>query len=797
MTADSPTPSPSFQDCTERAKRARQLGDHVQALKWLEKAQDLKPELASLLIEIASELRELGRFHESKKALDDALARNPALASAWAGLGYLARKQGDHITALAHFNQAFGLNPKHATIPVDIATELRELGRFDEALATLRALLETQPESVPAWIGLGQIARGRGERSVALEYFQKAMKLEPGHVLLPIHIATEQRELGRFDEALATLQALLETQPESVPAWIGLGHLARVRGESNLALEHYQKAIAIKPDHPTLPIEIATELRGLGRLDEAKRYLQQHREICDSAAIWHQLGQIALFEDNSDEALRCFEAGIQARPEWLPCYLGLINECLRLGHFDKAETILAQGLLAVSNPLRLETLRARLLKARGEFDAALESARQLTLSHTDDFECKRLLVELLTQIAGFDEAEGILNGVKASTLTQQFQLAMLQAQLARARYDIDIAERHLKLALHLNPREAPAHHLLSQIHLMRGDTQAANEPLKAAEDILSRHGSERNRQNAKGGLRHQFWREFRTNPFAERALLEACRLPLPEQPAAMLRILNNEPEHAGTAIALLVALNRNRAWDTHHPNARLGKTSPIPRRIIQFWDTPDIPEDIQRTMFSWPKACLGFEHQIFNDASAASFIRRECHRDVVKAFHMAGHPAMRSDLFRLAYLAVKGGLYADADDGCRHDIRDWLKPGYDLLLLQEDVGSIGNNFIAAAPGHPFILAALAEVTRNILRKQGDNIWFISGPGAWSVCFCRHHARQLENTSLPSAMLVQDFYHMQQRISMHLPRNYKQDVRHWLSVKAQQNTLFRFTLDRGN
>ncbi|MCF7995529.1 MAG: hypothetical protein K9L88_11885 [Chromatiaceae bacterium] len=36
---------------------------------------------------------------------------------------------------------------------------------------------------------------------------------------------------------------------------------------------------------------------------------------------------------------------------------------------------------------------------------------------------------------------------------------------------------------------------------------------------------------------------------------------------------------------------------------------------------------------------------------------------------------MRADLFRLAYLAVRGGLYADADDRCRHSLREWLAPG--------------------------------------------------------------------------------------------------------------------------
>jgi mannosyltransferase OCH1-like enzyme len=146
-------------------------------------------------------------------------------------------------------------------------------------------------------------------------------------------------------------------------------------------------------------------------------------------------------------------------------------------------------------------------------------------------------------------------------------------------------------------------------------------------------------------------------------------------------------------------------------------------------------------------------------------------------------------LFRLAYLYVKGGVYADADDMCRHPIAPWLEEGSSLILLQEDLGSIGNNFMAAAPGNPFIRAALDHVVANILEKQGDCIWFVSGPGVLSKLFCQVYIDDLRQCRLPYGVMIKDIYQMQQKISMHLPRSYKQDGRGWSSVNAASKPLF--------
>jgi mannosyltransferase OCH1-like enzyme len=243
-------------------------------------------------------------------------------------------------------------------------------------------------------------------------------------------------------------------------------------------------------------------------------------------------------------------------------------------------------------------------------------------------------------------------------------------------------------------------------------------------------------------------------------------------------------------MALLIQCRRHGVFDDDRPHSPpYAQNQIIPKTIVQFWNNPDIPPDIARLIQSWGR-CEGFEHLILNDQSAMVFIEAHCTVRVLKAFRMANHPAMRSDIFRLAYLAVRGGVYADADDLCRHDIGPILTPGFDLILMQENLASIGNNFIAAAPGHPCIDFILSTIVDLVLEKQGNNVWFLTGPGALSMGFCRFYRQQLGRARLPAGVRVVSVFQLYAFVSPHIPCRHKSDERHWNSERVRSRSLFR-------
>ena len=101
-----------------------------------------------------------------------------------------------------------------------------------------------------------------------------------------------------------------------------------------------------------------------------------------------------------------------------------------------------------------------------------------------------------------------------------------------------------------------------------------------------------------------------------------------------------------------------------------------------------------------------------------------------------------------------------------------------LILFQENLGSVANNFIAAVPGHPVILDALTQVVNAINRGDTDTIWLLSGPGLLTRAVARFVAGQTKPGQLPPGMAVLDLQTLHQAVAEHCATGYKLKHKHW-------------------
>src|SRR5262249_45661500 len=148
------------------------------------------------------------------------------------------------------------------------------LDRIDEAEALLRKVLDAHPQHGDALAGLGRIARRRGDRAGSLAMLEAAAAASPGRPNLKAQLAAELRDLGRRDEAEAHLRSVLETHPKDFDALTGLAQLARDRGDRAVSLSLLQSAATAHAQHAGLHTQMASDLRELGRMDEAEVLLR-------------------------------------------------------------------------------------------------------------------------------------------------------------------------------------------------------------------------------------------------------------------------------------------------------------------------------------------------------------------------------------------------------------------------------------------------------------------------------------------------------------------------------------------
>jgi hypothetical protein len=256
---------------------------------------------------------------------------------------------------------------------------------------------------------------------------------------------------------------------------------------------------------------------------------------------------------------------------------------------------------------------------------------------------------------------------------------------------------------------------------------------------------------------------------------------LQEQPpdlraAGLLTIVRSQPDSTAAAISLMVALRQagRLALAARCPAA----DAVLPRCLAQFWDTPAPPADVTALMATWREKNPAIETARFDDAAARTFLRAHLPRPVLTAYLRVREPAQKADIFRLAYLTAQGGIYADADDRCLRPLEDLLEGGPELVLYQEDHGTLGNNFIAARAGHPVLAHALSLAVHAINRGDTDNVWLATGPGLLTRAFAWFLAQRGTDGVLPPGVFVLDRRELFRVIAIHCSAGYKKTERHW-------------------
>jgi tetratricopeptide (TPR) repeat protein len=409
-------------------------------------------------------------------------------------LGVSARRAGDE-RALVWLERVVAVDKANTRARLEAATELRKLGRLDEADQVCREVLAEMPDQPQALMGLGYTARRRGATAKALVYFRSASAAAPRDPWPWLELATELRELGRSEEAEAACHIVLTKVPTAgdapvghAPArWralMGLGHCARGRSNQTDALARFTDAAAAAPSEPWPHIETATELRELGRVDEAEALYQgvlaQHPQ-----AYWAVigLGLVARYKGQRDQAQAYFERAKAMDPAQASAWLELALDLRDAGEFAEALAVL-RSVLAEDPTNRYAWLAVgHAERHAGHHQAALEAFRHV-LEHHPDYTDALVEMALQERYLGHPRiAVALLT--RALELTRNHVRALEQlGELARLSHDPEQALALYQRAAEVRPTDVGAHLGISQALIDLGRFDQAKETLEAAEKAL-------------------------------------------------------------------------------------------------------------------------------------------------------------------------------------------------------------------------------------------------------------------------------------------------------------------------
>ena len=258
-----------------------------------------------------------------------------------------------------------------------------------------RAVELTNPEAPKErhihLMGLNQLAWTHfylNDHEQALACARRALEIKPAYLDPLLLVGHAYSRLGRYDEAAEAYQVYLQAQEsfhastehdniilshvDSRPAaCYGLGMIAEIKGDTELARKWYSETLRAKPDYLEANRRLGLLYQREGNLPEAERYLRQQAEragntkdlALDLAAVYSGL------KDN-DRAEECFRQAMELAPEDPNAPEQFGQFCLTLERYDRAGELFQKAIAMAGATEALSIQLASALTGAGRWSEA-------------------------------------------------------------------------------------------------------------------------------------------------------------------------------------------------------------------------------------------------------------------------------------------------------------------------------------------------------------------------------------------------------------------------------------------
>lgn len=496
-------------------------------------ATKLAPTLFPAWYDAAMLHLEHGEAAEAESALETAVplaSAGPRRAKALTWLGVARRRQGKFKEALDAYEKAILYKPNATDARLGRGRVLLESGDAEGAAAAAQDVLTLDPENSSAHFLLGLIAAHAGRNDDARREYAEAVKLRPGFREARYNLGRAMLRGNDLAGARAIFESLHAEHPNSPEILFHLGRIAYHEGKNEEAAGWYRKAIAArkKRGYPEASVNLGLALKAAGDAagaEEAFRAAIASRGKYPEAM--YNLGLLSISPKSGAPDLSAADAwftrATEADPSWIDAWTRRGEIAEKHGNLDEAILLYRQGLAQTPGDRDARLALSRALLRTGQAGAAAEEARaalrhdersapawialgdaEAALSRTGDAaDAFRNAVRLDPEntdgwlglgaavSAGGDPRETI--AVYREALDHDASDVRLRIALAeeeRKAGDLAASEADLRRATRLQPGNARAWELLSDVVERRSGKEAARAILAAKESALRGSGAE-------------------------------------------------------------------------------------------------------------------------------------------------------------------------------------------------------------------------------------------------------------------------------------------------------------------
>ena len=224
------------------------LQRHDEARACYERALALKPDFPMALRNLGNALLGLKLAEPAIAAFTRAIELRGDDADAHCNRGVAEMMLGRYEAAAISAEQALALQPRHFEALVGKGLAHLELRHFEVAEAAFNAALALKPDMAEVQAHRGRLHLQLGRRARAEADFDAAVALEPSLELAWRGKAQVAMLTGNVAQAMVACKKVLEQNPTSEIGLTLLGGCLAKLGETAAAIQHFDRALEIKPD---------------------------------------------------------------------------------------------------------------------------------------------------------------------------------------------------------------------------------------------------------------------------------------------------------------------------------------------------------------------------------------------------------------------------------------------------------------------------------------------------------------------------------------------------------------------
>ncbi len=363
----------------------------------------------------------------------------------------------------------------------------KKLDDADKTITAIKEIINEYPRFIFGLIELGLAYRLKGDRPSALKTFETALKLNPNYPKTRLELSTEQLYLNKIEDCRENLEKLLKLAPKNVRAIVKLGIVYRKKNNKPQALKLFSQALQLNPKFLMASINLAEELQGLGRHEEASVHLTKALDYApNNSKLLIELGVTESRRQRLDIALSYFQKAIAHEPENIRPYICQINTLWNLGRFDEAKNSLK--ILQIKYPDNFAVLVRSGLLARklGEREKALKwfkLAHAKALNPAQDLKSNTLVAEELEALNRLDEALELINAT-INKFPDDLNSLMIKGKILQKNNNLNEAANLYQSILSIESLHSDSRLELAKLYSQSGQVEKAILFLEETNQLL-------------------------------------------------------------------------------------------------------------------------------------------------------------------------------------------------------------------------------------------------------------------------------------------------------------------------